>query len=366
MAIFDNFHCSPRKPKRLKRKLLKWRQRPPTRVWHVVPFLTITLLYACGGNPFEADLADYTVRLERVLEQPPAPPQAASLPAFPAKKRLFLEVQGSHIDLLDFLRLGHCQLQAVVAEKNSSLGKLAVESVVLQQEVSFLAVIDQCLAQLDNAELRATLLAAREQKRADLDKILWNALFAGREMRQFWSRQSSDHPHTVESRLQYALSTLQQQTEAVRQRRFEDFKPAEFEAALQVLRSGEGAALLHSWHLVAKHLPRATSVAERRVQGKPLCFEDMRNPKAEYFRNVVLNEFVAGLQKDIAILNQRYFDVLVPLQALEAEFTQVETEAYRQFRHHRDERFKAGLEAVQRHVAAIQPLMVQCGFIPEP
>jgi hypothetical protein len=323
-------------------------------------------LYACGGNPFEANLADYTARLERVLEQQSDPPDAAIVPAFPAKKRLFREVPGSNIDLLDFLRIGDCQLQAVVADKNSSLGKLAVESVVLQQEVSFLAVIDQCLAQLDNPDLKTTLQSARDQKLAALDKVLWNAVFAGAEMRQFWSLQSADYPHTVESRLQYALSTLQQQTAVVLERRFTEFKAQEFEAALSVLRSGEGAALLDSWHLVAEHLPQATSVAERRVETKPLCFEDMRNPKAEYFRNVVLNEFVAGLQKDIAVLNQRYFDVIVPFQALEAQFTEVETEAYLQFRHHRDKRFIDGLESVKRHVAAIQPLMIQCGFIPEP
>ena len=52
------------------------------------------------------------------------------------------------IDLLDFLALSPCELQLIVARRNSALGKVALESQNLINDVLFLNTAEQCLDRL--------------------------------------------------------------------------------------------------------------------------------------------------------------------------------------------------------------------------
>lgn len=330
----------------------------------------VVTLWGCSNDSFEHRLKDYNARLERVLEQAPTAQASAHKPRFPAKRALVHEIPGIDIDLFDFLKLGDCHVQSVIAEKNSSLGRFAVPSIALAQDVAFIRGVEQCLTTLaiseEHDQLITTLKSAQEQKLRDLPKRAWNALFAGDEYRQFWTRETGDYPANIESRLPLALNALQKNMAALDSKTtLPTFDAEEFEAALNILRSGEAAALLDSWTLVLTHLNQGSSIVDTRAKSRPLCFEDMRNPKAEIFRNVVIDRFVAGLQKDIATLNQRYYEVLLPLRRLEEQFQAVETPAYAVFRRDRDALLAEAIGAVKSHVAAVEPLMVQCGFIPE-
>jgi hypothetical protein len=91
----------------------------------------------------------------------------------------------------------------------------------------------------------------------------------------------------------------------------------------------------------------------------------MVSPDSEIFRNVVMQEFIGGIQRDAAILNRRYFDVILPLQQLEAQLQSVEPDAYRAFRMDRDQMLQVSKRSLENHVAALRPLMMQCGFLPE-
>lgn len=360
MAISGNTHCSRRRQRPLKRKSLDW--KPLRRIASV---LCLTTLFAgCSDSRLENRLNDYVERLERVLEQTGSEYSEIPFPTFPAAKELYLEGPELNIDLFEFLKLGACEIQGVVAEKNSSLGKFAAESIVLYQDVQFVLMANECIVELDDPDLKKTLIEARQTKLGSLDLLLWNAIFAGPEYRTFWTQNRGGYPQEIESRLVYALSTIEQQADVILQGKLDEFDPNEFEEALEVLRSGEAADLLLSWHQVANALSFASSVLQNRLAARPLCFKDMRNPKAEIFRNVVLEKFVGGIQKDVAVMNQRYYDVVQPLQTLEAKFQDIETESYRAFRHERDQLFAHGFQAVKGHVAAIEPLMVQCGFLP--
>ncbi len=332
----------------------------------LLPGLPLLLLLGCTDNALENRLEDYNTRLERVLEHPPGLTMAPAKPMLPPKRALLHDIPAVDIDLFEFLKLGDCALQSAIAEKNSSLGKFAAASVALEQDVTFILLVEQCLTMLEDEQLIQTLESALSHKLRYLDQRAWNAIFAAEEYREFWSQMPDDYPASTESRLPFALSALQKNLNALKTREdLTDFDAKEFEAALQILRSGEAAALLNSWHLVLTHLSRGTSIVSGRASARPLCFEGMRNPKADIFRNLVLDKFIAGLQKDIAVLNQRYYEVIVPLQALEQVLQDVQTPAYEAFRLSRDETFLQGLETVRRHVAAVEPLMVQCGFIPE-
>lgn len=326
--------------------------------------VSLTTLLGCSKPSFEAEFDDYISRLERVLEQERKAPTGIVKTRYPAQRSVHIEVPAINIDLFEYLKLGECEIQGVIADKNSSLGRMAEASIVLQQDINFLLLAEQCIARLEDQDLVATLTSAALQKRLALKAILWNAIFAGPEYRALWNESQVEYPYQPESRLQGALSVVQTQVLHVLDGRLAAFDAEQFEAALQILRTGEAGALLGSWQLAKRELEVATSLLIERQERRPLCFKDMRNSKAEFFRNVVVEKFVGGLQKNLAVINQRYYDVMPPVQALEAQFTEVETETYRQYRLARDAEFELALAAVKAHVDAIQPLMVQCGFLP--
>ena len=326
--------------------------------------LLLATLCACSEHRLSHDLEVYSEKLARVLEQPLPALAGDDRPRLPARRDLQYQLQPINIDLLDFLELGGCELQQAVAEKNSSLGKFAANSVLLAQDVRFIQLSSRCIEQLpENSELGDKLRLAVEQKQRELRLRIWNALFAGPEYREFWQANLRDYPDQIDSRTEFALQDLGRISSNLTEESSADFQA--FEHALEILRGGEGGALLESWRLVDAHLNQASAILLARAERRPLCFADMGNPQADIFRNVVLQDFIASIQKDVAVLNRRYYDVIVPLRALEAQFQAIETPEYRLFRQRRNTLLENARQAVEDHVAALRPLMMQCGFLPE-
>lgn len=321
------------------------------------------LLISCSDDHLANDLNDYGAKLQRVLDQTLPEGSEVNRPLLPTKRDLQHKLTPLNIDLLDFFELGRCELQQVIAQRNSSLGKFAADSTLLAQDVRFIQLTSDCLTQLDqDSELTSTLEAAVEQKQQELDQRLWNALFAGPEYREFWHANLDRYPEQIDSRVEFALQSILTVVGDIQAGRDADLDA--FETSLEVLRNGEAGALLESWRLVEQHLDRASELLRNRFERRPLCFKGMSNPDADIFRNVVLQDFIAGIQKNVAILNRRYYDVVLPLRQLEQRFENEETAAYRTFRLARDERLHAARQSVEDHVAALRPLMVQCGFLP--
>lgn len=326
--------------------------------------LTVCLL-ACDQAGLSSEVEKYTAALARVLDQPVGQIDVIIRPKLPMVRELHREIEPIQIDLLDFFQLGECELQQVVAEQNSSLGRFAAESQLLARDVQFIQLADQCIARLSaQSELAKTLEQAREEKRRNLGKRLWNAILAGPEYRLFWQVDLSDYPERIDSRVEFALQQLDRSIAEITLDRQTDW--GSMEDSLEVLRNGEGGALLESWRIVSMQLDLATELLKARAARRPLCFADMTNSKAEIFRNVVLTSFIGGIQKDLAVLNRRYYDLLVPIRNIERQLKNEETEQYRLFRQQRDEMLEDARASVNSHVAALQPLMVQCGFLPGP
>ena len=367
MVTSGTTRCSLLKQKPSKKKLPKWKPLQAKAFFRVFFLTTLVGIFTtgCAESGLDTVVDDYTERLERVLDQEASTPVITPLPKFPARRDLRIDVPAIDIDLFDFLKLGNCELQSVVAERNSSLGRFAAESVALKQDIDFILLVENCKDTIEDPELAQTLEDALHHKQHFLDAVLWNALIAGPEYNELWTNDRVTYPHVAESKLQGALSVLQTQTEIVlKQEQLASFDAQQFEQALVVLRSGEAAALLASWRLVKDHLGVASRVVSDRSARRPLCFDNMRGQNAEIFKNVVFDKFIAGIQKDVAVLNQRYYEVVVPLQELEQLFVEIETPAYSEYRQARDALFIHGIDSIKGHVDAIELLMVQCGFLP--
>ena len=329
-------------------------------------FLLLVMCFLGGCEPagLESDLKQYNNRLARVLEQPLVEGEAIQRLVFPRVRLLQQPIEPIKVDLLDFLQLGDCELQQVVAEKNSSLGRFAPTSRLLAQDVLFISLAEACRQKLAaDGDLTALLQAAVAEKRRTLGKRLWNATLAGPEYRLFWQIDLANYPEQIDSRVDPALRDIESVVVALGEDQW-DADLQVLEVALEVLRNGEAGALVESWRHVATSLAGANRLLQARAARRPLCFPGMSNPKADIFHNIVLRDFIQGIQGDVAILNRRYYDIVIPIRRIEEMFRDVETQDYRRFRLDRDRLLETARGSVALHVAALEPLMVQCGFLP--
>lgn len=328
-------------------------------------------LAACGGSD-PLLVADYKSRLARSLETDiPATVVRVEIPqvlTFPRPRDLTQASGGvvrnadAAVGLLDFLSLGDCELQAVVAQKNSSLGRVALPSRLLVSELRFLQVADVCLQKLDVSDpvLAASLRRVIQQKQANLPGNIWRATLAGNEFRSFW-RNKNEHP-ARDPELSEALAALNADITRWLQGDYE-VDPTRFEALLEVVNSGHGGAMLNSWQHLVIELELATLIADRRLARGPLCRNEIKPKSAEIFNRVVNRYFIGGVQLKLAMMNAATYEIETSVSAIETLLASSETPAYAQWREHRVATIQAGREAVRQHVSSLEPLLRQCGFL---
>ncbi len=326
-----------------------------------LPFILIVFLSGCVFEPV-SPVDDYAARLARALTLDEPVYGESGWQRLPRPRALQLPVSEVGIDLLDFLALGDCRLQAVVAERNSSLGRLAGASTRLGHELEFLAAGYECLPGLAaQADLAAELEAVLAQKTRELPRVIFTATLGGDAFRAFW--QSQGQPTTVDVSISQALAALNGDIQrwlsgdyAVDQPRLDD--------QLRIIALGNGGDIVAAWAELARILTPLNRALEQRREAGPLCYPGMKNPDADIFRRVVMNYFVAGVQRDVADLNRVSFEQLDAVASLERLLADVETPAYQQWREGREQVQDLGRQVMRDHVQALQPFMEECGFIP--
>tara|TARA_B100002051_G_scaffold161526_1_gene152597 strand:- start:307 stop:576 length:270 start_codon:yes stop_codon:yes gene_type:complete len=89
----------------------------------------------------------------------------------------------------------------------------------------------------------------------------------------------------------------------------------------------------------------------------------MKNPDAQTFFQVVQTGFLAGLQKDTARVNRMTYDLFIEIHAIEELLQQESTQAYDAWREQRNDLVAEARSVIRTHVALLEPLMQQCGFL---
>ncbi len=286
----------------------------------------------------------------------------------PAARELRVELAQPKIDLLEFLRLSDCHLQRLVAGRNSSLGKLAQPSQRLIYELEFLhhgAVCRAALEANERSELAQKLNDVLSQKREQLPTVIWQATLGAGEMRAFWQvpAELGDYPAATAAEVPMAMARLLRRVE----RWLDDdwqVNAVALERDLQLLKTGDGGALLRAWKLLADELGRGTELLQNRLAERPLCYKQQPSQQADILLNVVQQKFIAELQPWAVALSQRRYQLLPAVEKLEQVLASVEPASYSRWRQQRDKQFSAAFAAPKQHVAAIQPLLEQCGLAP--
>ncbi|WP_221793766.1 DUF3080 family protein [Oceanobacter mangrovi] len=334
----------------------------------------------CSQDPVD-QLRDYPTRLARTLEL--ELPELAVVAVAPmlTPRQLQLPLQPQSASLLDFLALGRCQLGTVVAEGNSSLGKVAGASQQMHQQRDFILQAPACIEQLQAAndhQLADKLGQVLQQKQQQRLTLWWNAWFGSEEWRLFssvsadlqpWQPGDDGYQSAALTALDYAIAlgrNWQQQDW--------NYDAAEMEHQLQQLLLSEGLGRwLRTQQWLTAQLQQLTALLEQRQRQRPLCPRGHKTVAAEILQNVVVKFYVGEFQPYMS-RNDRFGGELLPrlqqllaLMSADSPSNYVQTPQWQQLQR-LAEQLQSTREAFQQasrnHVRAISQTLAACGMSP--
>lgn len=253
-------------------------------------------------NTLDLDAPEY--RADSRIESRASPalnPVPAVVPSYPGARALNIPVQPLQINLLEFLQLSGCDLQHLLGQRNSILGKVMTETQALVYHRQFLALAQECLQQRAAAgqgadALSQTLAAALRSKGADDRAVHWNATAASTEFLQLMSAAGGAFSA---AELERGLARVHDQLQSLSRLLAHPgvLDSAQLEAHFQVLGSAPVAGrLLASQQQLTQVLNPLTAAARLRLAARPLCYKPQPTEPARVAQRVFLRFYIGAVQ----------------------------------------------------------------------
>ncbi|WP_415890834.1 DUF3080 family protein [Neptuniibacter sp. SY11_33] len=258
----------------------------------------------CSRDTPELVLENYLYRLSNTLDLDQPQPYIPDVRMqFPLKRDRRLKTTEIREGLLDVLKLKRCHLLPLIAERNSSLGKVAKPSTKLLYELNFYHLLTQCRESLryDSAidtELLQKVNAIYRVKRDNLPAELWNGIFTAPEIEANFSRSQTALPLVDNSSSQQSIEALRTLVNLTANSldTLGIIKPNEdrLNQAFKILHSNRsGPAIISSLEVLTYHLTQATRLLEKRNSPKnPLCRNQSPNQTARILENVFYKFYI--------------------------------------------------------------------------
>jgi hypothetical protein len=355
----------------------------PGQLWIRTLIPGVLALLLAGCNPFseaEPMMSEYLERLGRVLETPVVAPEGLPKASImPRRRDRVLEMPELELGMLDFLSLYGCELQFVVGQKASVMGRVMQPLNRLRYEVRFIRAAEDCLPEIDDDELKAELLAAIESKRESLPVATWNAIWGTEELEQLFTLSKGYYPvgegQAPVSDLVSDLQQLESMVEGLqRESRSQPASDMSLEGlgAIQQRWQAEFRAgqLINSARLLTAYLNAGTNIIQARLVDRPLCLNGKPNNQSEIVRNFFFNVYISKIQPYMSDVSRardsliRGFSVLAAGQSglMPASF---ETWYHRHLSQDANRSLWRELDqALITHTRHWQELLEQCGLRP--
>ncbi|WP_027853624.1 DUF3080 family protein [Marinobacterium litorale] len=344
--------------------------------------VTLGLLTGCSQqSEVHALLDNYADRVGNAIEHEVdlnLDLASGRIPPLPPTRARSLDVTALSEGLVDVLDFRHCGLLHTIAERNSSLGKLAPGSQRLIYEIKLLPALRQCREDLaednapDLARLKARLDEVIDAKADNLGGVLWNSLYLSPEMEQHFALTGQPLPLTassVFSSLQPALVHFEQLATLTDRHHWQaphfiDDLEQDFES---LYRSDFGAAWLQSLALITATLDSTADALEQRLAERPVCFQQKPNNQARIIRNVFQTYYAGELQPYLSLVHRqgerwRYYQLSItnalPAPQPAADYLK------KLFGDSEQSLWGRYIAARDRHTRAWQTLLSQCGMMP--
>ena len=345
--------------------------------------LLLLLINGCDQHTPDAMLDDYLNRLANSLNREAAPSSADTqlhIPRLPTRKQRRLEIQELRTGLLDSLELRHCGLLPLIAERNSSLGKVMRPSKLLDYELRFFAQLQPCYlrdlqAPILDEKFSSLLTQIYRSKRSGLKAVYWNAVFGSEAMERNLSLSRAALELNQNSGYSDSLRALQQLA-ALAPLAITPPKPfglpenlTQLETAYAQLHHSEyGSRLLTSLALITDTLNRATLTINAAENQRPLCPLGRSTTQAGYVHNVFQRYYGAKVQPYLARTHRQGKPWLEQLAQLAATATPTpEWQSYRDLLLATESDIAVWGQfelAIRRHTHSWQQLLGSCGLMP--
>lgn len=340
--------------------------------YYALACLLLLVAASSGCTSVNDQLDDYQARLSRVLEEQTAPQSVNRVPRRPVQHNR-LPLPQADINLLELLRLDDCRIGLTVAQKNSSLGRVALPSQQFLMELELLTHGPACVTALEaagDAALAAKLASALTQKQAARLHYWWNAWPGSDEWQQFSGSHTpldwmAQEPAALESTLLALDFALAQAGQLQRDERLAALQDsAMLEMQLQQL--GQGKLLgrwLSSAYALIPALHQSAALLEQRLQRGGLCPAGKPTASAKILQNVFVKLYAGQVQPYLALTDRVGRELLPRLQQL-ALFMPEAPAGFSDWLAEL-QRIRSELaQANQRHVKAWQAQLRQCGMMP--
>jgi hypothetical protein len=285
------------------------------KVWLLPLLLSLS---ACSEYNGDKVFSNYQQRLERVLDtaaSDSAMPPAASLIAERDLKQPLPDIR---LDLTDAYATRHCNLDTLIGERNSSLGKVYSASKQLSYELRFLRQLQLCLQQSwDNTALQQQLHQVYQQKQTSIALAFNNMLLTDDTLRKELLGQPKSLPlRDVAgfSETWQALTELTLLQQFIAEQNWQAASMVQIEQQLQRLYQFNFVGRLQYSLRVSSHQLQQLNALLQQHNSNTLCPDGRNTEQLQILANVFHKYFAPQVQQYTADLS-RYQQQLWPLLA---------------------------------------------------
>jgi len=319
------------------------------------------LISACDSSPQLAkDLETYQQRLSNVLSSPTPHFIPALLPAYPTLTSLGDDTPDILIKLHEFTDLQYCQLATLIAQRNTTLGKLQLPSTRFIYEKKLLYALQTCIALSDEPALREKLQSWYAHKHDNLPFAWASMLQKSPEIKQALSRNANFISGTEQDGLQTSLAALQY---LFKVQTSDDIDSTVLEEHWKTL--AQDAFLAKLWRtqiLLTQNLATTTKCLEM-PDVTAYCQAKTPPKKVDYLSNVFRMYFIEKIQPVATQINYYHYQVSPILDRFLTHAALSDA-----FKHYISEQHQVGFHAyqttMQAHIHFWQTLFKVCDISP--
>lgn len=345
-------------------RIIKSYQRLAPLKGALVAVIAAVLLSACS-QPSDVieNLNRFNQRVANTLNTEPADLSYSPRPSpMPSVRELKPTAERAGMSFLTSLRLSHCRAGHLIAQRNSSLGRLEDGLMRYQDDIAILVALKQCVDQPQSALIRHELIQAIADKSQQLDVNKAHAVATDKALRHALTIGNQPLTSIDQSAFISALTALTQITHWLER---QDTQHRATDSELSVWRE-HLAQSAYLPRLMRTTVEMYLKLQQLQQQLPPLskaagCNSKGVPERAHILRNVFIKFFIAAVQTDLAQLTTQYRQLSPVLLRLARQVPQpalkrylIELSTYGQRLSHSSKRF----------VQPWQHVFTDCNFTP--
>lgn len=303
-------------------------------VRYLIMPLVCLYLAGCAPDSGVPEMMDgYVVSVADALEVRPELSDIAPVPQIPRRRERVLDMPDLDMGMLDFLSLYGCELQYVVGERNSIMGRVMQPLNRLRYETRFIRAAKACISETDGEDIQEELKEAIAHKTGTLPVAIWNATWGVEEIERLFTLSQGYYPGSGDDKVLAELSSgIKRVNQTVRGLLDGNTsEPLDYVGGVHQLWQAEHRAgqLLNSARLVTARLEDATALLTKRVEGAPLCSGAESEAPPDELVDIYTDGYGDGIEDYLGRIEKAREALISPLDTLAAQQSETMPSAFR-------------------------------------